>query len=216
MRLSKVATLVLVVGVTSFMQLSLARAASDCSALITLADWGENSTGYIDIASGGSCLFPIRMRGSVGGSEISQKPVHGKLKKLNISTLRIYGEGSIQGKRHLCHQSYGSRADGFRHVRNYYKRDDQIIPRVRSTLVFHLKRNDRRPTGPTFIAPVRVTTASLIQPPCKAAHNDAGKPRGHDAVPSAPCYLSAPDRPIFIQRRFGRRQTSAVCIGGLP
>ena len=97
MRLSKVAALVLVVGVTSFMHLSLARAASDCSALMTLADWGENSTGYIDIASGGSCLFPIRMRGSVGGSEISQKPVHGKLKKLNISTYEYTAKARYKG-----------------------------------------------------------------------------------------------------------------------
>ena len=83
MRLSKVAALALVVGAPSLMSVSSARAASDCSISVTLADWGENSTGYIDLASGGSCLFPIRMRGTVSGSDISQKPVHGKLKRLN-------------------------------------------------------------------------------------------------------------------------------------
>ena len=86
MRLSKVAALALIVGATSLMSVSLARAASDCSTSVTLADWGENSTGDIDVASGGSCLFPIRMRGTVSSSEILQKPVHGKLKRLNIST----------------------------------------------------------------------------------------------------------------------------------
>jgi hypothetical protein len=97
MPLSKVAALAFVIGATSLMSVSLARAVSDCSASVTLADWGENSTGYIDIASGGSCLFPIRMRGSVGGSEISQKPVHGKLKKLNISTYEYTAKARYKG-----------------------------------------------------------------------------------------------------------------------
>jgi hypothetical protein len=44
------------------MSVSLALAASDCPKLVELADWGENSTGDISVASGGSCLFPIRMR----------------------------------------------------------------------------------------------------------------------------------------------------------
>jgi hypothetical protein len=34
------------------MSVSLARAASDCPILVELADWGENSTGFIDVASG--------------------------------------------------------------------------------------------------------------------------------------------------------------------
>jgi hypothetical protein len=83
MRLSKVAALALVVGATGFMSVSLALAASDCPTLAELADWGENSTGDISVASGESCLFPIRMRGTVSSSDISQKPVHGKLKRLN-------------------------------------------------------------------------------------------------------------------------------------
>src|SRR5260221_14096570 len=88
MRSSKVAALVLIVGATALVSVSvsLARAASDCPTSVTVSDWGENSTGYFNVASGGSCLFPIRMAGAVSSSEISQKPAHGKLKKLNIST----------------------------------------------------------------------------------------------------------------------------------
>jgi len=97
MRLSKVAALVLVVGVTSFMQLSLARAASDCSALITLADWGENSTGDISVASGQSCLFPITMRGTVSSSEIFKKPAYGKLKKINPTTYEYKAKAKYKG-----------------------------------------------------------------------------------------------------------------------
>jgi hypothetical protein len=96
MRLSKVAALALIAGATSLMSVSLARAASDCSMSVTLADWGENSTGDISIASGGSCLFPIRMRGTAS-SDISQKPAHGKLKKLNITTYEYKAKARYKG-----------------------------------------------------------------------------------------------------------------------
>jgi hypothetical protein len=64
MRLSNVAALVLVVGATSSVSVSLARAASDCPTSVTVSDWGENSTGYFNVASGGSCLFPIKIAAS--------------------------------------------------------------------------------------------------------------------------------------------------------
>src|SRR5258705_12554108 len=85
--MSKVAALVLIVGATSIASVSLARAAPpDCPLSVTLADWGENSTGYFTVMPGGSCQFPIKLSGTVSSSEISQKPGHGKLKKVNAST----------------------------------------------------------------------------------------------------------------------------------
>ena len=86
MRLSKVVAFALIVGATGSMSVSLALAASDCSKLIELADWGENSSGDISVASGESCLFPITIRGVASSSEILQKPSHGKLRRLNLST----------------------------------------------------------------------------------------------------------------------------------
>ena len=80
MRLSKVAALALIAGATG--SVSPALAASDCSTLVTLADWGESATGDIEVMSGGSCLFPTRIRGTVNSSDILQKPSHGKLKRL--------------------------------------------------------------------------------------------------------------------------------------
>jgi hypothetical protein len=97
MRLCKVAAWALIVGASSLMSVSLARAVSDCSTSGTLADWGENSTSYIDLKSGRSCLFSIRMRGTVSGSDISQKPVHGKLKRLDISTFEYAAKAGFQG-----------------------------------------------------------------------------------------------------------------------
>jgi hypothetical protein len=98
MRLSHVAALALIVGTTGSMSVSVALTASDCSASVTLADWGENSTGDIDIAAGGSCLVPIRIRGTVSSSEILQKPSHGKLKKINIATYEYKAKARYKGK----------------------------------------------------------------------------------------------------------------------
>ena len=97
MRSSRVAALALIVGAPSLMSASLARAASDCSISATLADWGENSTSDIDVVSGGSCQFPIRMPGTVSSSDISQKPAHGKLKRLNMSTYEYKAKARYRG-----------------------------------------------------------------------------------------------------------------------
>ena len=97
MRLSKVAAFALIVGATGSMSVSLALAASDCSKLVELADWGENSSGDISVASGESCLFPITMRGMVSSSEILQKPAHGKLKKLNTTTYEYKAKAKYKG-----------------------------------------------------------------------------------------------------------------------
>ena len=97
MRLSKVAALALIVGAPSLTSVSLARTAPTCSMSATLADWGENSTGDIDVASGSSCLFPIRMHGTVSSSEVSQKPAHGKLKRLNMSTYEYTAKAKYKG-----------------------------------------------------------------------------------------------------------------------
>jgi hypothetical protein len=77
--------------------MSSARAVSDCSASISLANWGENSTGDIDLAPGESCLFPIKIRGTVASSEISQKPVYGKLKKLSASSYQYTAKAKYKG-----------------------------------------------------------------------------------------------------------------------
>ena len=97
MRLSKVAALALIVGATGSISASPALAASDCPLLVELADWGENSTGDISVASGASCLFPITMRGTVSSSDILQKPQHGKLKKVNLTTYEYRAKAKYTG-----------------------------------------------------------------------------------------------------------------------
>ena len=97
MRLSKVAALALIVGVAGSMSVSPALAAADCPILVELADWGENSTGDISVASGQSCQFPIRMRGTVSSSDIVKKPAHGKLKKVNVTTYEYKAKARYKG-----------------------------------------------------------------------------------------------------------------------
>ena len=97
MRMSKVAALVLIVGPASLASVSLARAAADCPISVTLADWGENSTGYLTVVPGASCQFPIKLPGTVSSSNISQKPGHGKLKKVNASTYQYTATARYKG-----------------------------------------------------------------------------------------------------------------------
>ncbi|MBR0717664.1 hypothetical protein [Bradyrhizobium liaoningense] len=97
MQLSKVAGFALIAGATSLMSASSALAAPECPKLVGLADWGENSTGDISVASGGSCLFPIPMRGTVKSSDILQKPTHGKLKKLNPTSYEYRAKAKYVG-----------------------------------------------------------------------------------------------------------------------
>jgi hypothetical protein len=97
MRLSGFVSLALIVGAAGSVSVSPALAAADCPTLIALADWGENSSGDISVASGETCLFPIRMRGTVSSSDIVQKPAHGKLKKLNPTTYEYKAKAKYKG-----------------------------------------------------------------------------------------------------------------------
>jgi hypothetical protein len=97
MRLSKLAALAVIVAVAGSMSASPALAASECPILVELADWGENPTGDVSVASGQSCQFSIKMRGTVSSSDISKKPTYGKLKKLNVTTYEYKAKARFKG-----------------------------------------------------------------------------------------------------------------------
>jgi hypothetical protein len=107
MRLSKAFALAFIVAASGLAPLSSALAASECPASGTLSDWGINSTGYFNVASGGSCLFPIRIAGAMKSSSISQKPAHGTLKKLNISTYQYTAKAGYKGSDVFAVQATG-------------------------------------------------------------------------------------------------------------
>jgi hypothetical protein len=96
MRLGKIGALALIAAVPGLTSGSWAKSASNCSILVTLGNWGENSTGYIDLKSGASCLFPIRQSG-VSAADVSQKPEHGTLKKLDLSTFVYMAKARYKG-----------------------------------------------------------------------------------------------------------------------
>jgi hypothetical protein len=61
-------------------------AASECRVTGSPSEFGVDMTGYFAVASGETCLFPIRIPGMMDSSGISQKPSHGTLRKLNVTT----------------------------------------------------------------------------------------------------------------------------------
>ncbi|WP_244485419.1 hypothetical protein [Bradyrhizobium tropiciagri] len=96
-RSSGIAALALALAASGVTPALSAQAVPECSMSVTLADWGENSTGDIDIASGESCQIPIGIRGTVTDSSISQKPAYGKLKKINASTFEYRAKAKYKG-----------------------------------------------------------------------------------------------------------------------
>ncbi|WLB24177.1 hypothetical protein [Bradyrhizobium japonicum] len=97
MRLSSLAIVAFIVGASGPTYVSNALAAPECSRSMELADWGENATSDISVTSGDSCVFPITLRGAASSSEISQKPAHGKLKKINVATYEYKTKARYKG-----------------------------------------------------------------------------------------------------------------------
>jgi len=71
------------------------------------AGWGFNSIGYIEIASGGSCMFSANITGKVLSSSISQNPTHGTLQQLNPSSFIYTSEAGYRGKDAFSVQATG-------------------------------------------------------------------------------------------------------------
>jgi hypothetical protein len=63
MRVSKAIALAIVLAAPSLVSVSSAQAASECPVAGILSTWGINSTGVFNVASGGACLFPLRIGG---------------------------------------------------------------------------------------------------------------------------------------------------------
>lgn len=77
MRVSKAIALGIVLAAPSLVSVSSAQAASECPVAGILSTWGINSTGVFNVASGGACLFPLRIEGVIASSSVMQKPAYG-------------------------------------------------------------------------------------------------------------------------------------------
>ena len=71
--------------------------APQCVVAGTLSGWGVNSIGYIEIASGGSCLFSVNITGEILNSSVSQNPAHGTLQQINVSSFIYTSQAGYSG-----------------------------------------------------------------------------------------------------------------------
>jgi hypothetical protein len=71
------------------------------------AGWGFNSIGYIEIASGGSCMFPVNITGEILSSSVSQNPAHGTLQQLNVSSYVYTSAAGYRGRDTFSVQATG-------------------------------------------------------------------------------------------------------------
>ena len=60
-------------------------------------DMGRQFDGIINVASGGACLFPLRIEGVIASSSIVQKPGYGVLRQLNESTFEYTASAGYIG-----------------------------------------------------------------------------------------------------------------------
>ena len=71
------------------------------------AGWGFNSIGYIEIASGGSCMLSFNITGEILSSSVFQHPAHGTLQQLNLSSFIYTSEAGYRGRDAFSVQATG-------------------------------------------------------------------------------------------------------------
>jgi len=86
---------------------ALAQNAPQCVVSGTPSGWGVNSIGYIQIASGGSCLFSVNITGEILSSSVSQNPAHGSLQQLNLSSFIYTSQAGYSGSDTFSVQATG-------------------------------------------------------------------------------------------------------------
>jgi hypothetical protein len=87
-------------------------AASECKVAGTPSVFGVDMTAYFSVAAGETCLFPIRIPGIMNSSAISQKPSHGTLRKLNVTTFTYTAARGYSGTDSFAIQGTGKGPDG--------------------------------------------------------------------------------------------------------
>ncbi|MBI5261566.1 MAG: hypothetical protein HY852_07090 [Bradyrhizobium sp.] len=87
-------------------------AASECRVTGSPSVFGVNMTGYFAVASGETCLFPIRIPGMMTSSGITQKPAHGTLRRLNVTTYTYTAARGYKGPDTFAIQGTGKGPNG--------------------------------------------------------------------------------------------------------
>ena len=76
------------------------------------AGWGFNSIGYIEIASGGSCVFSVNITGEILSSSVSQNPAHGTLQQVNLTSFGYKSQAGYRGRDTFSVQAAGTSRQG--------------------------------------------------------------------------------------------------------
>jgi Bacterial Ig domain len=76
------------------------------------AGWGFNSIGYIQIPSGGSCMFAVNVSGEILNSSVSQNPQHGTLQQLDTSSFVYASQAGYTGNDTFSVQATGTSQTG--------------------------------------------------------------------------------------------------------
>ena len=71
------------------------------------AGWGFNSIGYIQVASGSSCLFTLNTTGEVLSSSVAQNPAHGTLQQVSVSSFIYTSQAGYTGSDTFSVQATG-------------------------------------------------------------------------------------------------------------
>jgi hypothetical protein len=107
MQLPKAFALAFILAAPGLVSPSTAQNAPQCPMSGSASDWGFNSTGYIMIASGGSCLFSINISGEILRSSISQRPAHGTLRRIDRSSYVYTSRAGYRGSDAFSVQASG-------------------------------------------------------------------------------------------------------------
>jgi hypothetical protein len=86
---------------------ALAQNAPQCPVSGTPSDWGVNSIGYIQVNSGGSCLFSLNVRGEILSSSVSQRPAHGRLQRIDRASYVYRSNAGYRGSDTFSVQATG-------------------------------------------------------------------------------------------------------------
>ena len=89
MRMLAMAAVISLVPVSAF--------AADCRVTGNPSVFGVDMTAYFAIKSGHTCNFPMRLPGAMHKSGVSQKPAHGTLSQLNVTTFRYTAAAGYKG-----------------------------------------------------------------------------------------------------------------------
>ena len=80
-----------------FLMPAPAFAAQECRVAGSPSAFGVDMTAYFAVRSGETCHFPIRIPGMMNSSGVSQKPAHGTLTQLNVTTFRYTAARGYKG-----------------------------------------------------------------------------------------------------------------------